>query len=889
MTKAEAQQQDATSSIEQAFQQARACHQAGQFTDARLLYQAILKISPNHPAANHNMGVLAVQENRPEDGLPYFNAALDADPSCGQYWLSYIDALFKAGQLDDARQIFALAQQQGLDGDGVDALAARLMNTRSIEPENQKIEPAFINSQQVTPAPKQNSLDQAISKNTAPNNAYKKSVPHRGKSPSPKEIDATIKLMNQGLFADAAVLAQELTERFPAHGFGWKTLGVILKNAGDNADALKLMQIAVSLMPNDAESHNNLGITLQALGKLHEAEVSYRSAIKLNLADYQAHGNLGSCLQTMERHAEAETHFRKALKIKPNYARAQNNLSISLLKMGRLEDAAASYRQTIKIKPDDAEAHWALGFVLHKLGRVNEAIEGYELALKIDPKIAEAHSNLAAALRDLGRLGEAETSSRRALLLKPDFVEAHSNLGTTLHDLGRLDEAEASLRQALKLKPNFAEAHSNLLFSLTQNAKTDAEKLFLEHREFGMQLEAGALSNTPQYANNRDTERCLQVGFVSGDFRNHAVAYFIGPIIAHLSKLPQLSLHAYSNHVIEDDTTRRFHGYFAHWNRISGISDAALAEKIQNDKIDILIDLSGHTYYNRLPAFARKPAPIQASWIGYPGTTGMQAIDYYFSDRFLLPPGQFDSRFTEKIVHLPANAAFLPNPGAPPVNSLPALTCGRVTFGSFNSLSKLNQYVIATWAMIMRDVPDSRMVIGGMPEVGQYDQLFQWFMQEGISRDRLDFYPRSSMEHYLLLHQQVDICLDTFPYNGGTTTLHALWMGVPTITLAGNTVAGRTGAGILGHVGLEAFIAHDAAGFVQKGLFWAGNLNALSDIRTELRERFARSALGQPELIAAGLERALHIMWQRWCENLPAESFEVTKQEVAGAMKGAGK
>jgi protein O-GlcNAc transferase len=585
---------------------------------------------------------------------------------------------------------------------------------------------------------------------------------------------------------------------------------------------------------------------------------------------------------------EAEASYRRALQIKPDFAEAHSNLGITLHNLGRLDEAEASYRNALQLEPDYAEAHWSLGYILHKLGRLNEAEASYRRALLIKPDIAEAHSNLGVALMHLGRLDEAEASCRRALEIKPDFAEAHSNLGGILHDLGRLDEAEAIYRRTLQIQPDYADANSNLLFCLSQNATIDAQTLFSEHCRFGEQFEAPFLANYPPFTNLPNPERALQIGFVSGDLRNHAVASFIEPILQHLSGFTQLSLHAYSNHVMDDLTTQRLQEYFAHWHPIAGLPDATLAEKIRADHIDILIDLSGHSAKNRLLTFARKPAPVQASWMGYPGTTGLSAMDYYFSDRYFLPPGQFDSQFTEKIVYLPASAPFLPSKDAPAVNILPALNNGFLTFGSFNRLSKLSREVIALWSQLLRALPNSRMVLGGMPEAGKYEILIEWFAQEGIARERLDFHPRSNMERYLMLHQQVDICLDTFPYNGGTTTLHGLWMGTPTLTLAGSTTAGRTGASILGHVELDAFVSNDPADFVQKGLFWAGNLATLSDVRTGLRERFAKSAAGQPALITAGLEHALRIMWQRWCAGLPAESFEVPRKEIADATLEPG-
>ena len=369
------------------------------------------------------------------------------------------------------------------------------------------------------------------------------------------------------------------------------------------------------------------------------------------------------------------------------------------------------------------------------------------------------------------------------------------------------------------------------------------------------------------------------------------MASFLEPVLAHLAahinSHANFSLHAYANHSADDSVTQRLRGHVKHWHPVAGLSDTALADQIHADGIDILIDLSGHTGHNRLPVFARKPAPVQVSWMGYPGTTGLSSMDYYLTDRFLLPTGQFDHQFTEKLVHLPANAPFLPSAHASSVHVLPALANGYVTFGSFNRLNKLNQNVIKLWAQLLRALPDSRMLLGAMPRDGQYATLIAWFADEGIARERLDFHPRSSMEEYLALHHQVDLCLDTFPYNGGTTTLHALWMGVPTLTLAGSTVAGRSGAGILGHVGLDEFVARDSAAFVKQGLSLATDYSTLAKLRMGLRERFSQSALGQSGVIAAGLESALRTMWQRWCAGLPAESFEVSNTSVKIIMNNA--
>ena len=922
------------------FLQALDQHLSGNLYEAGSLYQTILKHQPDHAEANHRLGMVAVQAGQPQAGLPYFEAALNADPTCKAYWLSYVDALLQTSQFDAARDVLALAQQHGLEGEEVIALAAR------IEEGIPMVDPSD------------------------------------GKSPSSKDMDKLLSLFHQGRYTEVVALARRIIDCFPLHEFGWKSLGAALKQLGRNIDALEPMKKATALSPNDVESIFNLGVTLQELGRLEEATDCYRHALKidagyadaaLNLGvafnkmghlneaeEYlrralqikpnsaTAHSNLGATLKDLGRLDEAETSYRRALEIAPNNAIAHNNLGIVLQQMDRLDEAEASFLRTLEIKPDYAEAHGNLGMVLQKLGRLQEAEASFRHALRIDSNDTKTHNNLGIVLQELGRLNEADAHFQLAIQIDPDNVSTLSNrgnllrnmgrledaelcyrrslelapedlntlseLGTTLQDLGRLDQAEACyrrflelkpdsagvisnlgqallyvgrldeseacFRQALQIKPDHALLHSNLLYFLTLSRRLDEKTVFLEHLRFGQKFESPLKSDWPKHTQVRDPEKNLRIGFVSPDFYNHAVASFMEPVLTHLSGKPQLTMHAYYNNFINDSITQRLQNHFQHWNSIANLSDDELAKKIHADGIDILIDLTGHTAKNRLLAFARKPAPVQASWIGYPGTTGLSSMDYFLADRYLLPPGQCDDQFIEKIVRLPANAPFQPCPASPPINPLPALSNGHMTFGSFNRPNKLSRSVIALWSRLLRALPDARMLLGGLPETGYCDSLIMWFEEESISRKRLDFYPRSGMEEYLTLYHQVDICLDTFPYNGGTTTHHALWMGVPTLTLSGQSMAGRVGSAILSRVGLQEFAVEHPDDFVARGLRWAGNLAALADLRAGLRDHLVRSPLRRPELLAAGLEHALRTMWRRWCSELPPESFEVSLDDL---------
>ena len=554
-------------------------------------------------------------------------------------------------------------------------------------------------------------------------------------------------------------------------------------------------------------------------------------------------------------------------------------LGVALHQEGQYEEALVAMQKSISLSPDDSESHNNLGNILQILGRLNESEVSCRRALEINPDFAGAYNNLGNTLLQFGRVHEAEVCCRKSLKIEPNRAHPHNTLGNILSGIGRNDEAENSYRRALEIQPNFEAGRSNLLFHLVHQENISAQELFAEHCRFGERIEAPLRDGWTQHTNSRDPERCLQIGFISADLRNHVVTNFFEPLLTQLANFPKLSLHAYSNSPIADGTTQRLRTHFKYWNSICGLSDVALVEKIRIDGIDILIDLSGHTRGNRLPTFARKPAPIQVSWVGYPGTTGLQAMDYFLADRFILPPGKFDDQFTEKLIYLPT-LPFSPSDLSPPVNTLPALKNGYITFGSFNRPNKINPSVITLWSELLRALPNSKMLLDVMPERGSSDWLIELFSLEGIAAERLILEPRAGTERYLASHHQVDICLDTFPYNGSTTTFNALWMGVPTLTLAGSTVTGRMGAGILEQVGLNSFVAENKSDFVEKGVSWAKNLSSLSILRSELREHLSQSAMGQPTITGDVLERSFRVMWRRWCAGQPAESFEVKKQDV---------
>ena len=581
------------------------------------------------------------------------------------------------------------------------------------------------------------------------------------------------------------------------------------------------------------------------------------------------------------RGEEASTKAQDLVRRYPEHGLGWKTLGAILWQRGCADDALDAMRKSVELLPDDVEASSNLGMVLFKVGGLEEAETCLRKAIQIDPAFAPAHYHLGCTLNLKEQSLAAKASLEAAIKLKPDYAKAFNELASAHHLLGDDEAARACSRRALELKYDDVAAQSNLLFMLAHDASVSPEALFKEHCRVGEGFEGPLRHAWRRQANSPDPDRCLQVGFVSGDFRHHSVANFIEPLLVQLGRDPMLELHAYYTHTIDDFVTERLHKCVRHWNAVPFLSPEALAEKVRQDGIDILVDLSGHTSFHRLLTFARRPAPVQVSWIGYPGTTGMHAMDYYLTDAYFMPPGQFDAQFTEKLVYLPAVAPFQPYRKSPPVNRLPALESGSFTFGSFNRTSKLNAPTIALWTRLLRAVPTARMMLAGLPTDGVNARLVAKFAAEGIAADRLILHARGDMDAYLELHHKIDFCLDTQPYTGGTTTNHALWMGVPTLTTVGVTPASRQGAAILGSLGLDGFIAADADDFLRKGLYWVEHPDELAAVRAGMRDRWRHSRQRQPEVISFALQRALRHMWRRWCAGQAAETFEIPAEPVS--------
>jgi predicted O-linked N-acetylglucosamine transferase (SPINDLY family) len=602
-------------------------------------------------------------------------------------------------------------------------------------------------------------------------------------------------------------------------------------------------------------------------GRLAEAEGIYRQILAVDPRNADALHLLGVLAHQMGKEEAAMGLIREAIALAPDVADYHFNLGEAHRLAGRLDEAVVAYHQAIALEPTYSEAHSNLGNAFTGLGRLDEAIAAYRQAIALRPAYPEAHNNLGVALNGKGQLDEAVAAYRQAIALQPDYAEAHSNLGNAFNGLGRMEEAIAACQRAIALKPDFAEAHSNLLLDLHYLPGLDPGEIFREHVRFGDLHARPPEPFTGSPDNARNPERPLRIGYLSPDFREHPVAFFLEGFLAAHDRA-QLGVYCYSDVAHPNAVTARLRQHATQWRNIFGKRDEEAAELIRGDQIDILVDLAGHTAYHRLLVFARKPSPVQVTWLGYCDTTGMKAMDYRVTDAFADPPGTTEHLHSEELVRLPdIFASFLAVENAPPAGALPAVSAGHVTFGSFHTLAKINDTLLGWWARILGGTPGSRllMVGTGLDEASQQQRLRDFFGSHGIEPARVCFKGRQTLSDYLALHREVDVLLDSHPFAGHTTGCHALWMGVPVVTLAGKTHCSRMVGSVLHTLGLPEWIAATPEEYVSIACGAVADLPRLAQLRATLRERMKASPLMDAPRFARNMEAAYRQMWRAWC------------------------
>jgi predicted O-linked N-acetylglucosamine transferase (SPINDLY family) len=666
------------------------------------------------------------------------------------------------------------------------------------------------------------------------------------------------------------------------------------QRAGHIDAAIEAYESALRIDPANANAWFNLGNCQIALGREDDACSSWLRAVEEDPGLALAHANLGTLLTGQERYDEAIDRFERARSIDAGNALVRFNLGTAQLRGGRTQEAIASLRSAVALDPAMAEGHFNLANALDDTGQPDEALSHYQLAVNHRPGYAEAHHNLGNLQRRYGDVRAAIASYRSVLACNPDFLPAVTNLGLSLTDVGEFAEAEALLNDVATMRPSAAacvnlgglrmalgriedaidayrrgvemdphawSAHSGLLWAMNFGMPGSEPERLAQARAFGSAATAAAQANYATWP-CAPTPRRLRIGFVSGDLRSHPVGYFAVGLLENLDA-SRFDALAYSTFDMADDLTERIAARVSSWTSISGMSDAEAAQRIHDDGVHILIDLSGHTAHNRLSMFAHRPAPVQASWLGYFATTGLQQMDYLLADAHVVAPSEED-RFVERIVRLPDSYLCFSVPaGAPPVSALPCIEAGHTTFGSFNSLAKVNDAVVALWARVLHAVPGSRLLLKNLHfnDAGTRQAFARRFASAGIDASRLVLEGSAPRHELLASYGRVDVALDPFPYPGGTTSVEALYQGVPVLTRRGDRFLSHVGETIARTAGLEEWIAEDDDEYVAKAVAFAANVEALSALREALRERVLGSPLFDAARFARGFERALVTMW----------------------------
>ena len=691
-------------------------------------------------------------------------------------------------------------------------------------------------------------------------------------------------LREQRKFDEATAEYRRAVELKPDYAEAHANLGLALNESGRLEEAIAAHRRALELKPDQAELHNNLAGALKDHGQFGEAIAAYQHALALQPKFAAAHFNLGNLLREQGRLDEAIACYRRAVELTPDHAEGHHNLGVLLEERGQLDEAIAAYQQALALNP--AEGHNNLGITFTLRGQLNAAVEAFHRAIDLQPNHAEAYNNLGVALRELGQVDAAIETHRRAIQLKPDLTGAYNNLGVALKDRGDLEEALAVFRQALAIDPQLPAVHNNLIFALYYQPGQNRSAIAAEQARWNARFCAPLRHFAQPHTNPRDPARRLKIGYVSASFCDDAVGANLRPLLTHHDHR-EFEIFCYSGVLRADPLTAEFRRHADAWRNTVGLGDEALATMIRADDVDILVDLSQHISGTRLPVFARQPAPVQVSFLGYPDTAGVEAIPYRISGRWLEDEGEPRAKSQEPSGAGAADSAPLgsrnlalgslglflldsfwcydPQGIDIAVNELPAHASGQVTFGSLNNFCKFNEPVWKLWAQVLGKVRDSRLVIQSA-EGTQRQRVAEIFEGEGISAERLEFFTRRPRRAYLELYHRIDIALDPFPYNGHTTTLEALWMGVPVVTLAGESPVSRGALSILRNLGLPELVATTGNDYLRIATELAHDLPRLSHLRATLRSRMESSVLMDAPHFARQIEAAYRAMWREWCQ-----------------------
>ncbi|WP_175784584.1 tetratricopeptide repeat protein [Burkholderia ambifaria] len=815
--------------IQQALQEALAHHQAGRLAQAKTLYDGILNAQPGQPDAMHFLGLLACQLKQYDAGLALMERSLAARPDAS-YFNNLGNMLRECGRLDDAIAHYRRAVALRPDyPEAHNNLGNALRDARD-------------------PAEAMQSCSRAIELRPGYAEAYN---------------NLGNVLQDLGELDAAAASYGKAIAFHPAYADAYSNLGNVLRAQERHADAIVHYRRAIELNPALRVAHRGLAIALRATDDFDGALEHARAG--LEPGDAEGHCTLGRSLRSMNDFDGAARLFERACEIDPGYAPAWCRLGELRCQQGEYEESLRLCRHAIELDPELADAYNFLGLAYHNLDRMAASELSHRHAIDLNPDDADAHHNLAAALFRLDKLDEAMSEYRIAQELGVDPVKIQLTLGDILWAKRDFAGAVAAFREAVEHDPH--RAYARLLFNMSSSPAFAPEEWVVDAQHYGDYLarDARLLSHDREQRARQARGRPLRVGFVSGDLRQHPVGIFLESVLAHLDRT-RIEPHAYVTFVVEDDVTARLKTGFASWKKLTCLNRDQAARMIHDDGIDVLVDLAGHTNWSGLPVFAHRPAPVQASWLGFFATTGCRAIDYFIGDPHTLPADEAH-HFVEQPWHLPDSyLCFTPPAYDVAVGPLPMATNGGVTFGCFGKLTKISDDVIALWSRLLHALPDARLMLKAH-ELGASDlnrATLERFARHGIGAHQLILEGGSPRAEYFNAYNRIDIALSPFPYPGGTTTAEALWMGVPVIGMKGGRFVTHICESLLHAAGMGDWIAADEDAYLAKAIAFARDRDALAALRATLRERTLASPLCDAARFARNLEDAFHGMWARY-------------------------
>jgi predicted O-linked N-acetylglucosamine transferase (SPINDLY family) len=801
-------------------------HQAGQLAEARALYAQILQAEPGNPDALHFLGLLACQLDQHDAGLALIEQSISAYPNA-IYYNNFGNMLREKGRLDEA--IAGYRRAVALQPDYPEA---------------------------------HNNLGNVLREARQPDAAMRSCAQAIALSPGYAEAYNNLgnALLDMGDFDAAAASFRKALAIRPDYAEAHSNLGNVLSAQQQPDAAIASYRAAVTINPALRTAHQSLGVLLKARGDKEAAIASLRRG--LDSTDANAQNSFGVALCAVDDLDGALAAFEAAIALNPDFAEAHSNLASVLRRQKRLEESIQSCVRAIELSPDLAEAYLILGGAYFDQNKLDAALLSHQYAIELDPDNAEAHHILAWVYFALKRTEEALASCRKALALGNDGGRMYLTLGDVLRALGDLEGGLAAYREALARDSTLESAHHGVIFSSASITQCRPERLVADARQYGRHVASRA--QPYRHATSRPVGP-LRVGFVSGDLKAHPVSVFLHDVLTQLDRT-RVELIAYATQPNEDPTTEQLKPHFTAWREVSGMGEEAMAAKISDDGVHVLVDLSGHTSFNRLAVFAWKPAPVQATWLGFFATTGVDAIDYILGDRHVLPPEE-EAHFVEKPWRLPDSyLCFTPPSQNIPVGPLPMLSNGGVTFGCMNNLSKIGDDVVALWSRVLHEVAGSRLLLktSQLDQPVLRDSISARFARHGVAAERLVLVGGTPRDVHLDMFNQVDIALDPFPYPGGTTSVEGLWMGVPVLTRRGDRFLSHIGESILNTAGLPQWVAADDDDYVAKAVSFTADRASLGALRAGLREQLLASPLCDARRFARNLEDAFEAMWNTY-------------------------